>query len=58
MRALSGLNLFLAVPSRGQSPFIENAAASHWETEAPRPIMHMQVITDLLQNVLLMKQSY
>lgn len=38
MRALSGLNLFLAVPWRGQCPFIENTARSHWETAALRPI--------------------
>ena len=32
------LNLFLAVPWRGQSPFIENTARSHWETAALQPI--------------------
>ena len=36
MRALSGLNLFLAVPRRGQGPFIDNTALTHTgETAAP-----------------------
>lgn len=30
MWALSGLNVFLAVLRRGQRPFIENTARSHW----------------------------
>lgn len=51
MRVLSGLNLFLAVPQRGQSPFIENTARSHWKQQHSNQIhwrLQEQAMADLL----------
>lgn len=56
MRVLSGLNLVLAVPWRGQSPFIENTARSRWETAAFQPItrrkLQERAVADSIQTLM------